>query len=262
MSLPEWVQILTLRDFLDVAIVAIVLYNLLLLIRGTRAVQILLGILFIGGAYYAAGVAQLATLKELLRNFIIVLPIAIVVLFQQEIRRALAAFGRNPLLGIGDHEKVESAINEIVVAATALAARRVGALIVIQRLEGLRNYTETGISIDSSVTYDLLINLFTPETPLHDGAVIIQQDRIAAAACFLPLTSNPELSKEFGTRHRAALGISEEADALAVVVSEETGIISVAVGGELIRDLEAKGLRNTLYRYLLTDVNAIPEARP
>lgn len=259
MNLAELLQMVTWRDVLDVTLVALVIYNLLLLIRGTRAVQILLGILFVSAAYYVAGVAELLTLQALLGNFLLVLPIAIVVLFQQEIRHALASFGRNPLWGLGAHQKVESTIKEIVLAATTLADRRIGALMVVQRLEGLRNYIENGVTIDAKVTYDLLINLFTPETPLHDGAVIIHQDRIAAAACFLPLTLNPELSKEFGSRHRAALGISEEVDALAVVVSEETGAISIAFHGELMQDLDAKTLRNSLYKYLITDLSARPE---
>ncbi len=258
MSGVEWSEFLTWRDLLDVALVAIVIYNLLLLIRGTRAVQVLIGILFIAGFYYLAGVFKLMTLQELLGKFLLVLPFAIIVLFQQEIRRALANFGRNPLWGLGAHRQIESKIHEVVVAASTLADRRIGALIVIQRLEGLRDYIETGIAVDAQVSYDLLINLFSPETPLHDGAVILQSDRIAAAACFLPLTSNPEVSKEFGTRHRAALGISEETDALAVVVSEETGHIGVAIGGKLIRELDSKSLRNTLYRYLLTDLSSQP----
>jgi diadenylate cyclase len=259
LTLADWLQILTWRDVLDIALVALVIYNLLLLIRGTRAVQVLLGILFIAAASYLAGVAKLVTLQQLLGNFLLVLPLAIIVLFQHEIRHALASFGRNPLWGLGTHQQVESTISEIVTAATTLADRRIGALIVIQRLEGLRNYIENGVEIDARVSYDLLINLFSPETPLHDGAAILQQDRIAAAACFLPLSLNPEISKDHGTRHRAALGISEEADALAVVVSEETGTISMAIGGELIRDLDSKSLRNALYKYLITDLGSLSE---
>ena len=259
MNVTEWIQFIGWRDVLDVALVAVVIYNLLLLIRGTRAVQMLLGLIFIGAAYYLAGAANLLTLQQLLGSFLFVLPFAIIVLFQQEIRRALASFGRNPLWGLGTHQKTEATIHETVLAAAAMAERRTGALIIIQRLEGLRNFIENGIAIDALVSYDLLINIFNPETPLHDGAVIIQEDRIAAAACFLPLTLKPELSKEFGTRHRAALGISEEVDALAVVVSEETGTISVAIDGRMIRDLDAKSLRNTLYQYLITDLSAQPE---
>jgi diadenylate cyclase len=254
MSWPKLFELLTWRDAIDILAVAVVIYNLLLLIRGTRAVQMLLGIVFVGLVYYVAHLADLPTLQTLLESLLIVLPFAVIVLFQQEIRRALTNFGRNPLWGLAKQQKVESTFSEIVLAATALSSRRIGALIVIERLQGLRNYIENGIIVDSVLSYDLLVNIFTPDTPLHDGAVIVQDDRIAAAACFLPLTPNPELSKEFGTRHRAALGITEETDAVAVVVSEETGIISLAFDGELIRDLDGKSLRNALYKHLITDL--------
>lgn len=261
MTLPELFSTLTWRDLLDIALVAIVIYYLLLLIRGTRAVQILLGILFLGGIYYLADRSELQTLQTLLQNFLIVLPFAIIVLFQQEIRRALASFGRNPLLGFNTTQKVESTIQEITLAATSLAAARTGALIVVQRLEGLRNYIENGIALDAEVSYPLLVNIFDPSTPLHDGAVIIQQNRIAAAACFLPLTLRSGISKELGTRHRAALAMSEETDALALVVSEETGQISIALGGHLLQDLDSKTLRNKLYQYLIKELNA-PVGKP
>ncbi len=254
MSPTELLDLVTWRDAVDVLAVAVVMYYLLRLIRGTRAVQMLLGLAFLGAVYYVARLIELPTLERLLESLLILLPIAAIVLFQQEIRRALANFGRNPLWGFAKQQKVEQTFNEIVLAATTLASRRVGALIVVERLEGLRNYIENGIVLDAVVSYDLLINLFTPDTPLHDGAVIVQEDRVAAAACFLPLTFNPELSTELGTRHRAALGISEETDALAVVVSEETGMISVARDGRLSRNLEGKDLRNTLYEYLITDL--------
>jgi uncharacterized protein (TIGR00159 family) len=253
-SFERFFDLVTWRDALDILFVAVVIYNLLLLIRGTRAVQMLLGIVFVGLLYYLAQLANLPTLQTLLENLLIVLPFAIIVLFQQEIRRALANFGRNPLWGLTKQQKVVSSFGDIVLAATTLSSQRTGALIVIERLQGLRNFVENGIELDSTLSYDLLINVFTPETPLHDGAVIVQDDRIAAAACFLPLTNNPELSKEFGTRHRAALGITEETDAVAVVVSEETGIISLAFDGEMIRDLDGKSLRNMLYQYLVTDL--------
>jgi diadenylate cyclase len=253
-SFDAFFELVTWRDLVDVLAVSVVIYYLLRLIRGTRAAQMLLGLVFLGAVYYVAGLVGLPTLERILESLLILLPIAAIVLFQQEIRRGLANFGRNPLWGFAKQQKVESTFNEIVLAATTLASRRIGALIVIERLEGLRNWIENGISLDAVVTYDLLINLFTPDTPLHDGAVIISEDRIAAAACFLPLTFNPELSTELGTRHRAALGITEETDALAVVVSEETGIVSVARNGELVRDLEGKDLRNTLYEYLITEL--------
>ena len=254
MSPQTWLELVSWKDLLDIVLVAVVVYNLLLLIRGTRAVQVLVGILLLGGVWYAAGATGLAALESLLDKLFAALPIAVVVLFQQEIRRALASFGRKPLLGLGAHEEAASAIKDVVLAASGLSSQRIGALIVMQRLEGLRNYVESGIVLDARVSYDLLTNIFNPETALHDGAVIVQGDRAAAAACFLPLTQKANLSKEFGTRHRAALGISEETDALAVVVSEETGKISVALGGRLIRDLDAKDLRNTLYQYLIADL--------
>ncbi|HEX6904162.1 MAG TPA: diadenylate cyclase CdaA [Thermoanaerobaculia bacterium] len=254
MNVLRFLEILTWRDAVDVLAVAIIIYNLLLLIRGTRAVQILLGLFFLGVVYYTAILAELPTLQRILENLLIVLPFAVIVLFQGEIRRALADFGRNPLWGLTKQQQVVASFSEIVLAATTLSARRIGALIVIERLHGLRNYIENGISLDAVVSYDLLINLFQPDTPLHDGAVIIQDDRIAAAGCFLPLTPNPELSKEFGTRHRAAIGLTEETDAVAVVVSEETGVISVVFDGEMERDLDSNSLRNALYKYLVTDL--------
>jgi diadenylate cyclase len=254
MSPAEFLELVSWRDLVDIAAVTVVMYYLLRLVRGTRAAQMLLGLAFMGLIYYIARLADLPTLERILESLLILLPIAAIVLFQQEIRRALANFGRNPLWGFGKQQKVEATFNEIVLAATTLASRRIGALIVIERLEGLRNYIENGIALDAIVSYDLLITLFTPDTPLHDGAVIVQEDRIAAAACFLPLTFNPEVSTELGTRHRAALGITEETDALAVVVSEETGLISVAHDGSMVRDLDSKTLRNTLYEYLITDL--------
>jgi len=254
MNLSAWLELFGWRDLLDILLVAVVIYYLLLLIRGTRAVQVILGILFLGGVYFLAGRVELVTLQSLLSRFLTLLPLAIIVLFQQEIRRALANFGRNPLWGLNAQKKVHSTIQEVELAASSLSTSRIGALIVLQRLEGLRNYIENGVEIDALVSHTLLINLFSPETPLHDGAAIIQQDRIAAASCFLPISSRSGLAQELGTRHRAALGITEETDAIAVVVSEETGGISLALGGELLRDLDPKALRNKLYQYLIRDI--------
>jgi uncharacterized protein (TIGR00159 family) len=243
------------RDLADILLVAVVIYNLLLLIRGTRAVQILIGILLVGSSYYLARMAQLNTLQTILEKFLIVLPFAILVLFQHEIRRALANFGRNPFWRRSGGDDEAASFQDVVLATTTLAARRVGALVVFERLEGLRDFVENGVRLNADVSFDLLISIFTPGTPLHDGAAIIREGRLAAAACFLPLTQNAELSKDFGTRHRAALGISEETDAVAVVVSEETGVISVAYDGQMTTDLDAKTLRNTLYKLLVTDLH-------
>lgn len=241
------------RDLVDVALVAIIIYNLLLIIRGTRAVHVLIGLLLVGAIYLASILSGLATLESIMGNLLFYLPFAIIVLFQQEIRRGLAAFGRNPLLSFGSHQKIESTIHEIVLAASALSTQQVGALIVIQRLEGLRAHIENGIALDARVSYDLLVNIFSPGTPLHDGAAIVQEDRVAAAACFLPLSLDPGLSSELGTRHRAAVGISRDSDAVAVVVSEESGKISLAVGGDLHRNLDSKSLQNSLYKHLIAE---------
>ena len=242
------------EDVLDVLLVTLVLYNLLLLIRGTRAVQVLIGIVVLVVLHQFSEAVDLPALENTLEKFFLILPLAIIVLFQHEIRRALATFGTTSFWSFGSRKKLATTFHAIGLAATTLAERRIGALIVIERLEGLRNYIENGIELDAVVSVDLLINLFTPDTPTHDGAVIVQDDRIAAAACFLPLTQSQRLSTELGTRHRAALGITEETDAVAVVVSEETGAISIAFGGEMIRDLESKDLRNRLHQFLLSDV--------
>ena len=254
-AIQNFLHLLTWRDALDVLLVAVVIYNLLLLIRGTRAVQIVYGILLLFAVYYLARIGNLLTLETALSAFLTFLPFAIIVLFQDEIRRALAQFGSKPIWGIGSHQRVESVFNEIVLAATAMSARRMGALIVIERMEGLKNFVENGIRLDAIVSYDLLLNVFNPHTALHDGAVVVQGDRVAAASCYLPLTRTAALSKEYGTRHRAALGISEETDAVAVVVSEETGRVSVAHQGQLLRDLDSNALRNTLYKLLITDLS-------
>lgn len=256
MSWPELLRLVTWRDVADVILVSIVVYTILKLIRGTLAAQIVSGLFLVGAVYYLARALGLVTLRTLLGNILLFLPFALIVLFQHELRRALASFGRTPLWGMSAQKKAQTTFNELAVAAGALSNRRVGALIVISRLDGLRTYIENGIALDARLSYDLLINLFTPGAPLHDGAVIVQGDRIAAAACFLPLTSNPELSNELGTRHRAALGITEETDAVAIVVSEETGSISLAFDGRLERGLDAKGLVNLLYRRLITDLYA------
>lgn len=251
----------TLWDLVDVLVVAFLIYNLLLLIRGTRAVHMLVGIGLLLGLFGFAQVGDLPTLKLLLGNLPILLPVAVIVLFQPEIRRALANFGRNRLWSIAKQSQVASIFDEIVVAANTLSSRRTGALIVLEREEGLRPYIENGIKLDSAFSFDLLVTIFHPETPLHDGAVIVQEDRIAAAACFLPLSPNPEVSKELGTRHRAALGITEETDALAVVISEETGQISVAVEGRLIRNLDTNDLRNQLHLHLISSLYGHPGTR-
>jgi diadenylate cyclase len=236
------------RDALDIFVVAVVVYALLLLIRGTRAVPMLVGIGAIIVVYEIAVWAKLITVRTVLQTLLFYLPFAIIVLFAQELRRGLAAFGRTPFFAFLSAFDAEETVSDIVLAVTSLSGRRVGALIVLERREGLKTYIENGVPVDAAITYDLLVNLFAPGTPLHDGAVIISRERVAAAACFLPLSLKEGLSKRFGTRHRAAIGVTEETDALAIVVSEERGTISLARDGQLIEDLDGKSLRDLLYR--------------
>ena len=232
------------RDVLDIALVSFLIYELLLLIRGTRAVQMALSGGFLIGLYFLSEWLQLETVNWLIRNLAAYVVVAIIVLFQSDIRRALAHFGRAPFFRYFERAtSTDETLEELVTAATTLSARRIGAIMVVERQIGLRNYIEGGIPLDATVTYDLMATIFQPGSPLHDGAAIVQGDRVAAAACFLPLSVNPRVSRELGTRHRAALGLTEENDAVAIVVSEETGIISVAIAGDLERDLTADALR-------------------
>lgn len=230
-------------DLLDIAIVSFLIYELLLLIRGTRAIQMALGGGFLIALFFASRWFELETVNWMIRNLATYVVFAVIVLFQADIRRALAHFGRAPFFRYFQRaSSADESIEELVEAATTLAARRIGAIIVIERQIGLRNYIEGGIPLDATITYDLLASIFQPGSPLHDGAVIVQGDRVAAAACFLPLSVNPRVSRELGTRHRAALGLTEENDALAIVVSEETGSVSLALDGELERGLSADAL--------------------
>src|SRR5687767_14812239 len=231
-------------DVLDIALVSFLVYELLLLIRGTRAVQMALSGGFLILLFFLSRWLQLETVNWVIRNLAAYVVFAIIVLFQSDIRRALAHFGRAPFFRY--FERAESStetIEELVVAAGTLATRGIGAIVVVERQIGLRNYIEGGIPLDAMVTYDLLATIFQPGSPLHDGAVIVQGDRVAAAACFLPLSVNPRVSRDLGTRHRAAIGLTEENDAVAIVVSEETGNISVAIAGDLERGVTADALR-------------------
>ena len=249
---PSWL------DLVDILIVAFLIYQLLQFIRGTHAVQMALGALVLVLLYWLSQLLHLETVNWLLRTFMPYLVFGIIVVFQAEIRKVLAQLGKTPLPGVFGSPRTEEVIDEVVLAATTLAAQRTGAIVVIERDMGLRSYIETGIALDAYVTYDLLISIFNPGTPLHDGAVIVQGNRVAAAACFLPLTVNPQLSRELGSRHRAAIGVTEDTDALAVVVSEETGVISLVVGGRIRRELDAASLKAALLDVL--EVEQAPEA--
>jgi diadenylate cyclase len=243
---------LTWRDGLDILVVSVLVYELLKLIRGTRAVQMAVAIALIVGLFYVSRGLQLQTLNWLILNVVGYVVFGAIVLMQADIRRALMHIGRAPLLRrLARARPDEDLVEELVVAASTMSARRIGALIVVERAIGLRNYIESGIRLEARLTYDLLVTIFHPGTPLHDGAVIVQGDRIAAAACFLPLTVNPRLGRELGSRHRAALGVAEESDAVAIVVSEETGAISLVLNGEIERKLESDDLRARLRTLIL-----------
>jgi len=239
-------------DLVDIAIVSFLIYEFLKLIRGTRAVQMGVGTLLIVAMFFVSRLAPLQTVNWLIRNMLVYVAFAAIVIFQSDIRRALAHFGQAPFFRyFNRQEAADETIEEIVVAATMLASQKVGAIIAVEREIGLRNYIESGIPLDAALTYDLLVTIFHPGSALHDGAVIIQENRVAAAACFLPLTVNPKISRELGTRHRAAIGLTEEGDAVAVIVSEETGYISVAIDGRIDRRLSPDDLRERL-RSLIT----------
>ena len=234
-------------DALDILIVSILVYELLKLIRGTRAVQMAIGIAAIVGLFYLSTGLQLETLNWLIRNIIGYVVFAAIVLLQADIRRALVHLGRGRLFRRFEGRSTdEETVEELVVATTTLSSKKTGAIIVIERAIGLRNYIESGIPLDAKLTYELLVSIFQPTSPLHDGAVILQGDRIAAAACFLPLTINPRLNRELGSRHRAAIGVTEENDAVAIVVSEETGKISVVADGDIEHDIDSERLRKRL----------------
>jgi len=247
------------RDTVDIVIVAFAIYWLLLLIRGTRAVQILVGLVALVGVLVASEVFQLVTVRLVLENFMSSFVLIIIVLFQNDIRRALARVGRGFFPAVSA-EQESQILGEVVQAAQLLAQKRVGALVVLERETGLDDQIEAGTRLDSEVSRDLLVSLFLPHSPLHDGAVVIQQGRIAYAGSILPLTLKADLPDGVGTRHRAAVGITEETDAVVVVVSEETATISVVLGGEIIRDLDGPKLRNVLSQILNSDRRELPTA--
>jgi diadenylate cyclase len=239
-------------DLVDILVVSVLIYELLKLIRGTRAVQMALGGGVLVALFYGSRWEHLETVNWLIRNMVGYVVFAVIVLFQSDIRRALAHLGRAPFFRyFAKPESAEESIEELVVAASMLSSQRIGAIIALERQIGLRNYIEGGIPLDALLTYDLLLSIFQPSSPLHDGAVIVQDDRVAAAACFLPLTVNPRLSKELGSRHRAAIGLTEENDSVAIVISEESGIVSVVADGQIERGLDADGLRARLRSLVL-----------
>lgn len=237
------------RNVIDMAFVFIIVYVVLKLLRGTRAVPTIVGLVLLFLLYWLAIAQDLSTLEFVLRYAVVYVGFAIIVLFQSEIRQALIYFAnrlRFPILRRQRGQFGGSVYDEIVLAVTTLASEKTGALIVVERNVGLRNFVDAGVQLDATIGYDLLVTIFNPSTPLHDGAVIIQNERLAAASVFLPLTKNPEISREMGTRHRAAIGVTEWSDAISIVVSEETGLITYVVGGNVVRNVDTTTLRKLL----------------
>lgn len=251
-SLREYFTSLAeLRSIADIVLVFLVVYGVLKLLRGTRAAPMAAAMGAFALLYWLAVNGGLVTLEFVLRGALLYIGVAIIVLFQSEIRQALITFGnrfRVPFTRRQRGQFGESIYDNIVLAATTLASTKTGALIVIERNVGLRGIVEAGVQLDAELSYDLIVAIFNPAAPLHDGAIIIRGNRIASAACFLPLSLNPMLSKDLGTRHRAALGITEDSDAVAIVVSEETGLISFVQAGRIKRALDATRLRATIFQ--------------
>ncbi|HKQ61321.1 MAG TPA: diadenylate cyclase CdaA [Candidatus Polarisedimenticolaceae bacterium] len=245
-------QDLSLTALLDIVFLAVIIYQLLLMVRGTRTANVLiaLGVVVLLHLVTRPGLIELSAIHAVLGKLLEYLPIAAIVLFQNQIRQALVNLGRNPLSSLLAPRFEDNLVEEIALAAVSLASRRLGALVVFERQMGLRTFYETGIALDARISYDLLLNVFTRHSPMHDGAVIIADGRIKAASCWLPLTVNPSLSRSLGTRHRAAIGITEESDAVALVISEERGEVALAVGGRISAALDAVGLREALRREL------------
>lgn len=240
----------SIKEIIDILIVSYVIYKLVLVLRGTRAIQLLQGIFVVLLVWALSFLFNLNTLQWLMNQMFTYGVMALIIIFQPELRRALEQLGRGKLFSRTnsdeDHE-LNRRIGEIVKTVNHLSKRKIGALIVFERETGLTDYVESGIPLNSHITSELLINIFIPNTPLHDGAVIIRQDVIMAAGCYLPLSENPFISKELGTRHRAGIGMSEVSDAISVIVSEETGQISLAINGQIVRDIKEESFISKLY---------------
>lgn len=239
-STLEW------KDLLDVGIVGFILYRILLLIKGTRAMQMLTGLGIVGIAFFLSSAFELFTTHWLLSYFFDYLILIVIVLFQDDLRRALTHVGKNPFFAGASEEEERENVDEIARAATRLARERIGGLIVIERETGLKNFIDTGSKLDARVKAELIYSIFTPTSPIHDGAIIITGGRLAAAGCFLPLSKEPNIDKRYGTRHRAALGLTEDSDAIVVLISEEAGEAHLVKNGKITTNLNEQELRQSL----------------
>ena len=241
------------QDLIDIIIVSYIIYKIFILVKGTRAARMLIGVGVLLAFSLLSRFLDLYTLDWLIQSFWTQIVIVLIILFQPEIRKALAQMGETPLLHRFSSAEEMKTIEEIVKASQTLANKKIGALIVFERDVSLSEYIEVGVSLDAKVTKELLISIFHPTSPIHDGAVIIKGNRVLAAGCFLPIKLGADLSKTYGTRHRAALGITEETDAVAVIISEETGAISLAVHGQLESSLDMEKLRQRLTNLFTTE---------
>jgi diadenylate cyclase len=250
----EFITAINIKDIIDILIVSYVIYKLILLVRGTRAIQLLKGIFVVVVTWALSTWFKLSTLQWMMNQMFTFGVLAVIIIFQPELRRALEQLGRGALFSRTTQTETDNDLNkrvgEVLKAVTYLARRKIGAIIVFERETGLNDYIESGISIESHISSELLINIFIPNTPLHDGAVLIRKDQLMAAGCYLPLSENPFISKELGTRHRAAIGMSEVSDAVCVIVSEETGHVSLALNGHIIRDIKEEALLSKLFEEL------------
>ncbi len=236
------------QDGVDIGIITFLIYRLLQILRGSRAMQMIVGLAVILVAYVSSRVLGLFTLNWVLDNFLSSIILVIIVIFQSDIRRALTQVGTAPLFGAAERmvQRHEDIIDEVAQATVALAEKRVGGLIVLQREVGLNEYMETGTRLDARVSRELVQSVFLPHSPIHDGALVIQKGRVTAVRCLLPLSTNPNLKKTWGTRHRAAIGVTEETDAVAVVVSEQEGTIALVIGGNVTENIDGTRLRTAL----------------
>lgn len=240
----DFLELLRWQDVLDILVVAFVIYQLISIVRGTRSVQMLLGLVVLTVVYFMASILDLSTLMWILRTFLSSIFLIIIIVFQQDIRRALTQVGKSPFQKTAD--VIDKDLEEIISAVFYLSKRRIGALIILERDTGLRDYVESGFELDAILNKELLISIFMPVSPLHDGGVIVNKGRIQTAGSILPLTQNPYISKKYGTRHRAAIGLSEETDAVVLVVSEETQEVSLVQHGALTAVSDEIALSNSL----------------
>ncbi|GLI04424.1 MULTISPECIES: diadenylate cyclase CdaA [Paenibacillus] len=249
----DWITEIDIKDIIDILIVSYVIYKLILVVRGTRAIQLLKGIFVVVVTWALSSWFKLNTLQWMMNQMFTFGLVGVFIIFQPELRRALEQLGRGKLFSrttVEEDTEVNRRINEVLKAVTYMARRKIGALIVFERDTGLTDYIESGIAIESQISSELLINIFVPNTPLHDGAVILRKHQLMAAGCYLPLSENPFISKELGTRHRAAIGMSEVSDAMCVIVSEETGAVSLAMNGHILRDVKEDALLAKLFEEL------------